>query len=144
MLLADGALVICAAGGGIPVFRNADGKLSGVEADVDKDLTTALLARSVSADVLLLLTDVPAPEGDFGTSRARPIQRITTGELGKLTFPPGSMAPMVKAACRFVRGTGHAAAIGRLEDAAGLLAGTAGTTITDGESPQVQPKGRAT
>ena len=131
MLLADGAVVICAGGGGIPVCRGADGDLRGVEAVVDKDLSTSLLARSVDADALLLLTDVPALELDFGTSNARPIPSITTRALEQMTFPPGSMGPKVTAACRFVRESDKTAAIGRLEDAVELLAGTKGTTITD-------------
>jgi carbamate kinase len=131
MMLAAGAVIICAGGGGIPVCRSPDGHLHGVEAVVDKDLTTALLARSVGADALLLLTDVAAVETDFGTPRAGPIRRITSSELDNLHFPPGSMGPKVAAACRFVRGTHRVAAIGRLDDAAQLLAGTAGTTITD-------------
>jgi carbamate kinase len=131
MMLAAGAVVICAGGGGIPVHRSPDGHLRGVEAVVDKDLTTALLARSVDADALLLLTDVAAVESEFGTPRARPIRRITSSELDDLHFPPGSMGPKVAAACRFVRGTHRVAAIGRLDDAAELLAGTGGTTITD-------------
>jgi carbamate kinase len=131
MMLASGAVVVCAGGGGIPVCRDSDGQLHGVEAVVDKDLTTSLLARSIDADVLLLLTDVAALETEFGTPRARAIQRTTSAELEVLEFPAGSMGPKVAAACRFVRGTDHVAGIGRLEDAATLLAGTAGTTITD-------------
>ncbi|MGO8864057.1 MAG: carbamate kinase [Acidimicrobiales bacterium] len=137
MLLADGAVVICAGGGGIPVCRHADGNLRGVEAVVDKDLSTALLARNVDADALLLLTDVPALELDFGTPGARPIPAITSGELGRMAFAPGSMGPKVTAACRFVRESGKKAAIGRLEDAMELLAGTKGTTITDHASQPV-------
>jgi len=131
MLLADGAVVVCAGGGGIPVSRSGDGQLHGVEAVVDKDLTTSLLARNVHADALLLLTDVAALESDFGTPDAQPIRRISARELEHRSFPTGSMGPKVTAACRFVRGTDNVAAIGRLADASQLLAGTAGTTITD-------------
>ncbi len=130
-MLAGGAVVVCAGGGGIPVRRSQDGHLHGVEAVVDKDLTTALLARSVDADALFLLTDVAAVESEFGTPHARPIRRITSSELDHLHFPPGSMGPKVAAACRFVRGTHRVAVIGRLDDAAELLTGSAGTTITD-------------
>jgi carbamate kinase len=144
LLLADGAVVVCAGGGGIPVCRSADGRLRGVEAVVDKDLTTALLARNVHADVLLLLTDVAAIETDFGTTRARPIQQITSSELEGLDFPAGSMGPKVAAACRFVRGTHSVAAIGRLEDAAELMAGTAGTIITDDGRHGIQTGGDTT
>jgi carbamate kinase len=131
VLLADGAVVICAGGGGIPVRRTPDGLLHGVEAVVDKDSTTALLAESLAADALLLLTDVPAVELEYGTPNARSIKRISTDELERMQFPRGSMGPKVAAACRFVRGTRSVAAIGRLEDAAELLAGTTGTTIYD-------------
>jgi carbamate kinase len=131
VLLAYGAVVICAGGGGIPVRRTADGQLQGVEAVVDKDLTTALVAKSIAADALLLLTDVPAVQLDYGMPNARSIDRISASELERLQFPAGSMGPKVAAACRFVRGTRNVAAIGRLEDAAQLLVGKAGTTIYD-------------
>jgi carbamate kinase len=132
VLLADGAVVICAGGGGIPVRRGPEGQLHGVEAVIDKDATAALLAQNLAAEALLLLTDVPAVELDYGTPNARSIDRISARELEELQFPSGSMGPKVAAACRFVRGTHHVAAIGRLEDAAEVLAGTAGTTIYDG------------
>jgi carbamate kinase len=138
VLLADGAIVICAGGGGIPVRRAPDGQLHGVEAVIDKDATAALLAQNVAAEALLLLTDVPAVELDYGTPHARSIDRINAHELERLQFPSGSMGPKVAAACRFVLGTHHVAAIGRLEDAAEVLAGTAGTTIYD-STLQPQP-----
>jgi carbamate kinase len=134
VLLADGAVVICAGGGGVPVRRTPDGRLHGVEAVVDKDSTTALLAENLEADALLLLTDVPAVQLDYGTPNARSIDRISARDLERLQFPSGSMGPKVAAACRFVRATHKVAAIGRLEDAAELLAGTSGTTIYDGTS----------
>jgi carbamate kinase len=134
VLLADGAVVICAGGGGIPVRRSPDGQLHGVEAVVDKDATTALLAENLGADALLLLTDVPAVELDYGKPTARSINRISAHELERLQFPSGSMGPKVAAACRFVRRTHNVAAIGRLGDAAELLAGAAGTTIYDSTS----------
>jgi carbamate kinase len=114
------------------VRRTPDGQLQGVEAVVDKDSTTALLAESLQADAFLLLTDVPAVELNYGTPDARKIRRISAEEIERLPFPSGSMAPKVAAACRFVRGTHKVAAIGRLEDAVDLLAGNAGTTIYDG------------
>ena len=141
MLLGHGAMVICAGGGGIPVRRASDGALHGVEAVVDKDLTTALLARDLGADALLLLTDVAALETDFGPPKARSIGHITSGELARMTFPPGSMGPKVEAACRFVKGTARRATIGRIEDAVELLAGDAGTTITEESTQQAEAKG---
>jgi carbamate kinase len=128
MLLAEGALVICAGGGGIPVVRD-DGRLRGVEAVVDKDLTAALLALELKADALLLLTDVAQVETGYGTEAATPIRRMDPAGLRALGFPAGSMGPKVEAACRFVDATGHRAVIGRLEDAAELLVGTRGTAV---------------
>jgi carbamate kinase len=128
-LLGSGFGVICCGGGGIPVVRSAHGQLQGIEAVVDKDRTAALLAEQLGADALLLLTDVAAVEADYGTATARAIRDTSTAELGQLKFPAGSMGPKVEAACSFVDATGHQAAIGRLEDADALLAGTKGTII---------------
>jgi carbamate kinase len=136
VLLADGAIVICAGGGGVPVRRTPDGLLHGVEAVLDKDSTTALLAADVGADAMLLLTDVAAVQLDYGTPQARSIGRISLQELEQLQFPSGSMGPKVAAACRFVRGSHRVAAIGRLEDAVELLAGKVGTTVYDGALQQ--------
>jgi carbamate kinase len=129
MLLADGAVVICAGGGGIPVRRGHDGLLGGVEAVVDKDLTAALLARELGADALVLLTDVAGVERNFGTESARSIRRTTPTELREMSFPAGSMGPKVEAVCRFVEETGKQAMIGRLEDANELIEGTRGTLV---------------
>jgi carbamate kinase len=128
-LLANGSVVVCSGGGGIPVVRGSDGRLRGVEAVIDKDLTAALLAERIGADALLILTDVGAVEIGHGTPDAQPIGRATVDELRALSFPAGSMGPKVEAACRFVSATGDPAAIGRLEDAELLLAGKAGTTV---------------
>lgn len=129
MLVDSGALVVCAGGGGVPVMADGQGGLHGAEAVVDKDLTAALLARAVRADALLLLTDVPAVIDGFGTPGARPVTRATPAELRALQAPAGSMGPKVDAASRFAEATGGLAAIGRLDDAEALLAGTAGTTV---------------
>jgi carbamate kinase len=130
MLTDRGVVVICAGGGGIPVLRLADGRLEGVEAVIDKDLTAALLAETVHADALLLLTDVEAVETDFGRPGSTPIRIATVGELRGRRFPDGSMGPKVEAACRFAERTGGLAAIGALTHAVALLAGTAGTRVT--------------
>jgi carbamate kinase len=128
-----GVTVVCAGGGGIPVVAGPDGGLRGVEAVVDKDLTAALLAQALGADALLLLTDVAEVQAGYGTPQATPIRRVTPARLRELqragAFPPGSMGPKVEAACRFAAATGGRAAIGRLDQAAGLLAGTAGTIV---------------
>ena len=129
--LADaGVLVVCGGGGGVPVVRSGTGELAGVPAVVDKDLTAAELAITLKADRLIVLTDVPAIIRGYGTPGARPIQAIGAAELSAMTFPAGSMGPKVEACLRFVRATGQPAAIGALTDAAGILAGRAGTTIS--------------
>jgi carbamate kinase len=132
-LIATGAIVICAGGGGIPVVRHADQNgMTGVEAVVDKDLTSALLARSIGADLLMLLTDVTAVFDGFGTESARPIECATVDQLRGDLLPAGSMGPKVEAACRFVEATGKKAVIGRLEDAEAMFLGKAGTTVMPG------------
>jgi carbamate kinase len=128
-LATGGVIVICAGGGGVPVVRTPDGSLAGVDAVVDKDLTAALLATKLRADALLLLTDVDAVHVDHGMATERPVGTTTPDELRALTLPAGSMAPKAEAAARFVAATGAQAAIGRLEDAPALLAGSAGTTV---------------
>jgi carbamate kinase len=130
LLLEHGAVVICGGGGGIPVIRDLDGALHGVEAVVDKDLATALLAQLLQADALLLLTDVAAIFRDFGTARATPIRQLTVAEAKDLSLPDGSMRPKAQAAADFVQAGGTFAAIGRLEDAQAMLDGKAGTRIT--------------
>jgi carbamate kinase len=130
-LILAGIMVICAGGGGVPVRRGANGKFAGVEGVVDKDMTAALLAESLRAQWLLLLTDVPAVLADWGTPNARPISRSSPSDLRALDFAAGSMGPKVAAACRFVERTGGTAAIGALSDAASLLTGEAGTIIAD-------------
>ena len=129
-LLADGAVVVCAGGGGIPVVRGVDGHLRGAEAVIDKDLAAALLARDLEADALLILTDVANVEVGFGTAKASPIAGTTPMELRAHTFPSGSMGPKVEAACRFVEASGKPAMIGRLGETAGILGGTCGTHVT--------------
>ncbi|MER5781645.1 carbamate kinase [Streptomyces mobaraensis] len=135
LLLNSGAVAVCAGGGGVPVVRDEAGRLTGVEAVVDKDLTAALLAEALDADALLLLTDVPAVVRGYGTPDAEPIRYTTPGRLRAEEFPAGSMGPKVEAVCRFVELTGGMAAIGALQDAAALLDGAAGTVVTPGGRP---------
>jgi carbamate kinase len=132
LLLSSGAIVVCAGGGGIPVAGDGDGpgRLRGVEAVVDKDLTAALLGRAIGADVLLLLTDIAAVQDGYGTPQAQPIRAASSRDLRARSFAAGSMGPKIEAACRFVDATGGVAAIGRLGDAEALLAGTAGTIVS--------------
>jgi carbamate kinase len=134
-LVGAGTVVVCGGGGGAPVVENEDGELVGVEAVVDKDLTAALLAEHLHADLLVLLTDVPALMRDFGTERQRPIASIDPRGLAELSWPAGSMGPKVSACAGFVQRTGHRAAIGALADAEAVAAGTAGTTIVPDPVP---------
>ncbi len=129
-LLVEGkVVVVCAGGGGIPVVVE-DGVLRGVEAVVDKDAASVLLAGLVGAERLLLLTDVPAVSLDWGTPYAKDVRRAEPEALRGHDFAAGSMGPKVDAACRFVEETGRDAAIGALPDAMAILSGEAGTTVS--------------
>ena len=130
LLVSQGVIVICAGGGGIPTVYREDGSLIGVEAVIDKDLASSLLARGLQAAAFLMLTDVDAVYTDWGEPDARRIRRISPQAIGDFTFASGSMAPKVEAACEFVERTGGIAGIGRLRDAGGILGGEAGTMIT--------------
>jgi carbamate kinase len=129
LLVDAGVCVICAGGGGIPVVRDADGQMEGVEAVIDKDSTAALLARGLQADALLMLTDVEAVFRDWGGPDQAVIGRITPDALDRMEFAAGSMGPKITAACDFVRSGGTLAGIGRLRDARAIVAGSAGTQI---------------
>jgi carbamate kinase len=142
-LLDTGAVVVCAGGGGAPVTRGVSGQLTGVEAVVDKDFTSARIALDLAADRLLLLTDVPAVMRDFGTPDARPIDHISVDQLAELHLPEGSMGPKVQACGRFTTATGRPSAIGSLTDAAAVLRGEAGTTITAAPNPDLRGPHRA-
>ncbi len=130
-LVDSGAVVVCAGGGGVPVVRDDEGRLRGVEAVIDKDLTASVLAQALGADALMILTDVDGVFIDYGTPEARQVPRATPAELRALGLPAGSMGPKVEAVSRFVENTGGTAAIGRLEDAINVINGTAGTTIAN-------------
>jgi carbamate kinase len=134
-LIAADTIVVCVGGGGVPVVVDADGWMRGVEAVIDKDLAAALLARELGADALLLLTDVPAIETDWGTPTARPIRTVTAHELARLDLASGSMGPKALAASRFVAETGGFAGIGALGDAAAILRGEAGTCVLPRSEP---------
>ncbi len=130
LLMRQGVIVICAGGGGIPVVMRDNGSLVGVEAVIDKDAASALLAHCIDADVLLMLTDVDAVETDWNTPQARRIRLAGADALDTLGFAAGSMGPKVAAAQSFARSGSGFAAIGRLEDAVGLVEGSAGTRIS--------------
>jgi len=134
VLLRDGAVVICAGGGGIPVMYTdeavpAGRRLVGIEAVIDKDLASALLAADLKADVLAIVTDVDGVYANWGTPDQRLISRATPGELAGDEFAEGSMGPKVKAACRFAEETGGRAVIGSITDTQALIEGEAGTTV---------------
>ena len=128
-LLDLGVTVVLAGGGGVPVTRGPHG-LAGVEAIVDKDYVAAFVAEVLQADLLVMLTDVAAVEVGFGTPSARPLHGVRVAELRALELPAGSMGPKVEAACDFVTRTGGRAAIGSLQEAAGVADGSAGTQVT--------------
>jgi len=133
-LLERGWVVICAGGGGIPVMHTdepvpAGTRLVGVEAVIDKDLASALLAADLKADVLAIVTDVEGVYAGWGTPDQRLIEHATPSELAQTEFAEGSMGPKVTAACRFAEETGGRAVIGSITQTQELLAGEAGTTV---------------
>ncbi len=128
LLLDQGTTVILAGGAGVPVVEGAHG-LEGVDAVVDKDFAAALIAEVLEADLLVVLTDVPAVMAGFGTPGATALHDVSVAEIQAHDFPDGSMGPKVEAACRFVTRTGGRAAIGALEASADVIAGRAGTQI---------------
>lgn len=129
-LVEHGVTVICAGGGGIPTVYDGQGRLGGVEAVIDKDLASALLAEQLHADLLVIATDVDGVYTGWGTSAQSFLPSAHPQDLEAMDFAAGSMGPKVDAACRFVRHTGNTAVIGALTDIAGIVAGTAGTRVT--------------
>jgi carbamate kinase len=133
-LLDQDCVVICAGGGGIPTSYTdepapAGRRLEGVEAVIDKDLASALLAIDLEADVLAIVTDVDAVYADWGTPEQRAIRRASPESLAGSEFAEGSMGPKVRAACEFAKRTGRIAAIGSIGDTAALVRGEAGTVV---------------
>lgn len=131
-LLEQGTIVVCAGGGGIPTMFDEHGQLHGVEAVVDKDATSAMLAQQLDADLLVIATDVDGVYLDWGTPQSRRLERATPDELDALGLAEGSMGPKVQAAARFARETGHRAVIGSLDDLAAMVGGRAGTVVERG------------
>jgi carbamate kinase len=128
-LLEQGTIVIAAGGGGIPTIYEAGRQLRGIEAVIDKDWCSELLARDLGADMFIMATDADAVFADWGTPAARAFRRASPQAMRGYSFPAGSMGPKVDAACHFVEQTGKAAAIGALKDLAAIIRGEAGTTI---------------
>ncbi len=128
-LVDSGTLVICAGGGGIPTMYDEHGELHGVEAVIDKDLASALLAEQLQADLLVIATDVDGVYTDWGTPGQARLDVVTAGDIERLDLPAGSMGPKVEAACGFTRASGKEAVIGSLVDIAKIVDGTAGTRV---------------
>jgi carbamate kinase len=129
LLLDQNVIVICAGGGGIPVVQKPDGTMIGIEAVIDKDHASGLLARQVKADAFWMLTDVVGVFEHWGTPDQALIRQATPDALAKISFPAGSMGPKVEAARDFALATGGFAAIGRLADCLELVAGATGTRV---------------
>ncbi|MCG7498131.1 carbamate kinase [Vibrio sp. Of7-15] len=127
-LIEKGHLVICTGGGGIPV-KEENGKLIGVEAVIDKDMSAAFLAKQINADALLILTDADAVYLDWGTPTQKALRSTTPNELSNYQFDAGSMGPKIEASCEFIKQGGKLVGIGALEDGLDILNGTAGTNI---------------
>jgi carbamate kinase len=136
-LVEAGFLVVCTGGGGIPVVQDGGGRYRGVEAVIDKDLASALLAVDLGAATLVLATDVPAVYDDYGTPAQRPIVRATPSGLRAHTFAAGSMGTKVEAVCRFVERTRGRGVIGSLDHIDALLGGRAGTQVVP-DGPDLQ------
>jgi carbamate kinase len=129
-LLEKGCIVICAGGGGIPTMYHPGRKLQGVEAVVDKDLASSLLARELEADLFIMATDADAVYLDWGKPTQRAIRRATPAALREIQFPVGSMGPKILAAIEFAEATSKTAAIGALQDIVAISEGKAGTLVT--------------
>ena len=131
-LLAQDHIVICGGGGGVPCVKNAQGQLTGVEAVVDKDLATAVIANQLNADLFIIATDVNAACVNFQKEGERKIAKANPAALEALSaeFAAGSMGPKVQAVINFVKATGKDAAIGSLADIEEIVAGKAGTRVS--------------
>ena len=131
-LLAQDHIVICGGGGGVPCVKNAQGQLTGVEAVVDKDLATAVIANQLDADLFIIATDVNAACVNFQKEGERKIAKANPAALEALSaeFAAGSMGPKVQAVINFVKATGKDAAIGSLADIEDIVAGKAGTRVS--------------
>ena len=136
-LLEKGTIVIAAGGGGIPTVYEPGRQLHGIEAVIDKDLCSELLARELDVDLFVMATDAEAVFLDWGKPSAKAIRRAPPSTMRDYSFPAGSMGPKVDAACRFAEMTGKRAAIGALKDLLPILHGEGGTTITI-EAPAIE------
>jgi carbamate kinase len=128
-LVKQRVIVICAGGGGIPIARNEHGKYNGVEAVIDKDHSSGLLATKIKADAFLIMTDVEGVFRNWGTPNQIRIEVMSPAEITNSEFPPGSMGPKVEAAAMFAKSGGRFSAIGKLDDALAMLDSKAGTIV---------------
>ncbi|MEZ5492372.1 MAG: carbamate kinase [Gammaproteobacteria bacterium] len=128
-LVKRGHAVICAGGGGIPVIRDRLGRFQGVEAVIDKDLASALLAIQLDARLLVMATDVPGIYKDWDATDRELINRISADRLAELELAPGSMGPKATAARNYVNATGNIAVVGALNDLSSLIELKAGTRV---------------
>jgi carbamate kinase len=129
-LLAAGTIVVACGGGGIPATRRGE-HLAGIDAVIDKDRASSLLARSLDADRLVILTEVPAVYSNFGTTRQDELRELSADEAAALApeLAAGSMRPKVEASVEFVRATGHEALITSPAALGDALEGRSGTRI---------------
>lgn len=136
LLVKAGYIVIAAGGGGIPVIRNEEGDLEGVEAVIDKDLGSSLLAKGLGADTFIILTGVDSVYLNFGQKNQKPIRYATLEEIkhywSEGHFPPGSMGPKVQAIIEFLQGGGRKGIITSPENLINSLKGETGTMIEKG------------
>ena len=132
-LSSNGTIVITGGGGGVPVVRNSQGLRSGIEAVIDKDLTTAHMANALGFEDIMILTAVSQVAINFGKPEQQELGHITVSEAKRYfeegQFPAGNMGPKIEAAIRFIEGGGKRATIGHLEEALPALLGKAGTHI---------------
>ena len=128
-LLQNGTVVVCGGGGGIPTCRDEAGRCVGVEAVIDKDLCSSLLAQQLHADLLVIATDVDATYMNWGKPDQQAIAQAHPQALAQLYFAAGSMGPKIQAACEFAENTGKTAVIGALADIEAIVRGEAGTQI---------------
>jgi len=134
LLVESGYIVVAAGGGGIPVIRNEQGDLQGVEAVIDKDLGSSLLGRNLGADTFIISTSVDAVYLNFGKENQKPISRANLPEMKRYLaeghFKPGSMKPKIEAIIQFLEYGGKKAIITSPENLLRAIKGEAGTTIT--------------
>ncbi|HWB68418.1 MAG TPA: hypothetical protein VG518_00415, partial [Solirubrobacterales bacterium] len=130
ILIEAGVIVVCGGAGLVPITLDSTGAMHGVDAPVDNDLTAALLARRLDADLLVVLTEARPGWLDQGSAEGRGLRAISPAQLRKMGVPAGPLSSKVEAACRFVDATGRRAVIGAITDAAEIVRGVAGIQVS--------------